>query len=354
MADDVISTDAVSRIMSETTEAASGAAAVVAGEGRPKPQSLPVTSSVPALRVGGLDDRGNTVKYIYSVDPAYIIYYSRLEQAGNHKGLGRIRLLLRLGRRACEWEGVQALLSSDPGRRQDQLRKLLPLGTERAKLRALLSDWPRRESYDSSIAIALQLALDGNGEGTSVERALATLADAKTSIANERQIAGRGQYVSFAFLFGILGFAVLRIAQYSLFPDTGNFWLGAQAGLLGAIFSIAIGVKNRTVAPDTNVRGNLTDSVLRLVIGGISGGTIVLLSSTGLVPALHTYAGNLSGDESVPFVLLLGILAGFVERLVPGVLDNEARKLGGDDDRVQATKDGNETKPDGAVAALPR
>jgi hypothetical protein len=293
-------------------------------------------STVPELKVGDPDERGNTVKYVYAVDPDYIVYYSRLEHRREepNQGLGRrwrtrIGFLLGLNGPAYEREGVQALLSSDPAKRQNQLRKLLPLGTDRAKLRALLSGWPRRESYDSSIATALQLALDGDGDGKSPENALATLNDAKAAIAGEREIAGRGQWVAFALSFGILGFVILGIAGHNLFQHTGNFWMGTQAGLLGAIFSIAIGISNRTVAPNTNVRSNMTDSVLRLVIGAISGGTIVLFFSTGLLPALHTYSGDLDGAKSLSFVLLLGIIAGFVERLVPGLIENEERQLGG-------------------------
>jgi hypothetical protein len=298
----------------------------------------------PMLRIGGLDERGNTVKYIYAIDPNYVVYYSRLERRNTgandtdldetpRRGLmAWIKSLLRLSGPAYEREGVQVQPSSDPRIRAEQLRKLLPLGTARAKLRALLSGWPRRESYDSSIATALQLALDGNGDEQAQKTALATLEDARASMASEREIAGRGQWVTFALVFGILGFELLGLAQHNLFHHTGYFWLGAQAGLLGAIFSIAIGISSRTVAPNTNVRSNLTDSVVRLVIGAISGGTIVLVTSIGLIPQLRTSVGELTGDKSIQFVLFLGIIAGFVERLVPGILDDQGRKLGGETD----------------------
>jgi len=228
-----------------------------------------------------------------------------------------------------EREGVQAQLSADPVTHAKQLKNLLPLGTDRAKLRALLSGWPRRESYDSSIATALQAALDGDGDGEAVKQALAILNDAKQGIASDREVAGRGQWATYALFFGVVGFVLLCIPQHDSFPDIGNFWLGAQAGVLGAMFSIAWGISKRTVAPSTNARGNLTDSVLRLLIGAMSGGTVILLFQTGLVPELHTATGVLDVTKSLPFAVLLGILAGFVERLVPGLLDSEGDKIAG-------------------------
>ena len=127
-------------------------------------------------------------------------------------------------------------------------------------------------------------------------------------------------------MLSVIGLFLLVLAQHNLFKGTGNFWLGAQAGLLGAVLSIAIGIRNKAVALDIGFAGNLSDSALRLVIGAVSGGTLVLLFSTGLLPSLHTLKGSRM-PGSMPFVLLLGIIAGFVEQLVPSLLDEQANKL---------------------------
>jgi hypothetical protein len=291
--------------------------------------------------VGDPDERGNTVKYIYSRDQEYVVYYSRLEyNSTNPKGEdlaspAHRSWLPRVGRRAAknpvdlpyESEGVQAQLSSDPVKRKQLRQLLLPLGTERAKLQALLSGWPRRQSYDSSVAIALQLALDGDGDAAAAANALQTLTDTKLAILNEREVAGKAQYVRFTLVLSVIGLLLLVLAQHNLFKDTGNFWMGAQAGVLGAVLSIAIGIRNKAVALDIGFAGNLSDSALRLVIGAVSGGTLVLLFSTGLLPSLHTLKGEQDAVGSMPFVLLLGIIAGFVEQLVPSLLDEQANKL---------------------------
>lgn len=161
-----------------------------------RPRELP---EICTLKVGGQDERGNTVKYIYSCDRGYVIYYSRLEHRSvsidadrrsrtgtGLRWLGQFRRFIpKTHDLPYESEGVQAQLSPDPTTRTAMRRRLLPLGTERAKLQALLSGWPRRQSYDSSIAIALQLVLDGGDNNPKArDNALQTLKDARASIMN--------------------------------------------------------------------------------------------------------------------------------------------------------------------------
>jgi hypothetical protein len=309
---------------------------------------LPKASShvVCNLRVDELDERGNTVKYIYSCDQDYVVYYSRLEhqspranaetKASTAGGWWRRRRFSPKpgGDLPYESEGVQAQLSSDPAKRQQLRRLLLPLGTERAKLQALLSDWPRRQSFDSSIATALQLALDGDGNAEAKDNALQTLKNAKVAILTEREIAGKAQYVRFTLILALVGIFLLVLAQHNLFKGSGNFWLGAQAGLFGAVLSIAIGIRRRTVALDIGVAGNLSESALRLVIGAVSGGTLVLLFATGLLPSLHTLKGEQDAVQTMTFALLLGIIAGFVEQLVPSLLEDQAQKFRNGDEKT--------------------
>jgi hypothetical protein len=93
--------------------------------------------------------------------------------------------------------------------------------------------------------------------------------------------------------------------------------------------SIAIGIRGRKVALDIGMSSNMSDSLLRLIIGAVSGGALVLLFSTGLLPALHTNQGVLNGVgmESMAFAMLLGIVAGFVEQLVPSLLESQAQRM---------------------------
>lgn len=284
-------------------------------------------------RVGEKDERGNTIKYIYGIDPDYMVYYSRLEYTGaeaaaRHRLPGRISLLRRDGTDpGYEREGVQVQLSPDPDKRKTQRAALLSLGSNRAKLQALLSGWPRRESYDSSVATALQLALD-DGDGKAQE-ASNTLADALTSIRAEREAAGRVQYAVSAVMAAVVLFALIQVAKHSGLSYWENFWLGSLAGLIGALLSIALGIRSRTVALDIYRMGNLCDSGLRLVVGAISGGALVLLFSTGLAPKLDGVDGPIDYSSSIPFILLVGMIGGFVERLVSGMLEAQGSRFAG-------------------------
>jgi hypothetical protein len=131
-----------------------------------------------------------------------------------------------------------------------------------------------------------------------------------------------------------------------LFHGSGLFWPGCQAGLLGGVLSIAIGIRKRTVALNIGIAGNLSDSALRLIIAAVSGGTLVLLFATGLLPSLHTVAGEMNGVQSMAFVLLLGIIAGFVEQLVPSLLDDQAQRLTDGGGAKSTPRDGNSASGD--------
>lgn len=308
----------------------------------PPAQPQPQLDDCP-LQVGGQDLRGNTVKYIYACDGDYVVYYSRLERNPDTDDIGppslrnMLQRALRFGRRsllpvadaAYESEGVQAQLSADPTRRQVQRRLLLPLGAERARLQALLTGWRRRQSYDTRIATALQLALGGDADGSASQSALEALTDAKTAILAERDTAGRAQYVKYTLICGLFGLLLISNLPDTLFDGDTTFWLGAEAGVVGAILSIAISIRRRTVALNIDRAANLTDSLLRLLIGAVSGGTLVLLFATGLLPALHTTAGELVGSKatSPQFTVLLGLIAGFVEQLVPSMLEKQADRF---------------------------
>ena len=317
----------------------------------PSPTAADDRPTVCPLKVGQRDERGNTVEYIYARDPHYVVYFSRLDPqepvddaAGNRSTVPQRRGWWPFRGHAAQsaaqpthpWKGVQAQLSNDQTLRRIQRRNLLGLGVERAKLQALLSDWPRRQGYDASIATALQMALDGDGTetDTSARQALETLTDARASLLSEREVDLRAQYVGFALHLGVLGFLfllavhlVLHLTLPAGLRILNGVWVGCEAGLIGAILSIAIGLRRRTVALDIGIKGNRSDCMLRLIIGAVSGGTLVLLFASGLLPRL-TGSQGVMDHESIAFAMLLGVVGGFVEQLVPSLLEQQGNRLG--------------------------
>jgi hypothetical protein len=97
--------------------------------------------------------------------------------------------------------------------------------------------------------------------------------------------------------------------------------LGGIAGLIGAIFSIVMQIRSRAVGPETNYKALLTDCILRLVIGVFSGCFLQLVIEAG---ALQITIGSLHVDNTLRggwrAVVVIGFIAGFIERLVPSLL----------------------------------
>jgi hypothetical protein len=77
-------------------------------------------------------------------------------------------------------------------------------------------------------------------------------------------------------------------------------------------------IRDRTVALDTELVANVTDGTLRLLIGVISAGVLLLLLACGILPNLKI-ADAIFSDTGLTWqmVLVVGFVGGFLERLVP-------------------------------------
>jgi hypothetical protein len=66
----------------------------------------------------------------------------------------------------------------------------------------------------------------------------------------------------------------------------------------------------------------VTDGTLRLLIGVISAGVLLMLLASGILPSLKIGDANISGSTLTwQMVLVIGFVGGFLERLVPDLLE---------------------------------
>ena len=115
----------------------------------------------------------------------------------------------------------------------------------------------------------------------------------------KRAARGRFQYLKWSYGAAALLIGLLFLASrlYPFQEASSDLWLAGKAGLIGAAFSIALAIRGRTVALDTDLLDNVTDGTLRLVIGIISAGVILLLFASGILPSLRIGDANFSGGN---------------------------------------------------------
>ena len=247
------------------------------------------------IQVGNMDGRGFKITRIYAVQSdEYAIY-----QAGE----------------------VMVHFADDQGKAQAQRKAMLPVSSARAEVNALAQGLTCREISDRQLAYALQLALDGDMDG-----AKGTVAAAKAFVLAKRAARGRFQYLKWSYGTAAVLIGLLFVASgfYPLHPASSDLWLAAKAGLVGAAFSIALAIRGRTVALDTDLLDNVTDGTLRLLIGVISAGVLLLLFASGIVPSLKIGEADFKpGTLTWEMVLVIGFVGGFLERLVPDLLEKK-------------------------------
>lgn len=110
-----------------------------------------------------------------------------------------------------------------------------------------------------------------------------------------------------------------------LFPrEELDLWRAAAAGSVGAFFSLALSVHGRTILPDLQRTANGLDALLRIVIGVIAAIVLVGLIRSGAVSLTFGSASLTNQQTAWAYVLLVGFLAGFSERLVADLLAQTA------------------------------
>lgn len=210
----------------------------------------------------------------------------------------------------------------------DQRKAMAPLNPIRGEINGVLDGW--RESriahdarqkrairYDRRVGDALVVAFEDD-----VASAGNLLTAIKKDILDERVAWARFEYLIWAFAMGGLASLLIWIivSNTKLDPDGAFVWHAAAAGTLGAFFSIALGIRGRTVLPDMQRVANTMDAILRILIGVIAAAVLAALVISKAVTVMIGNASPDAKDHAWLYFLIVGFIAGFSERFVPDLL----------------------------------
>jgi hypothetical protein len=219
---------------------------------------------------------------------------------------------------------------------------IAPLNPVRGEINGLIDGWRRSKRgekqckarlFDRRVADALATALDSEAN-----YAADLLNKVKDDVLTERTSSARGDYLIAALAatnFVILMVWVVTSSYWPTHIVFKNVWPAAGLGALGGFFSIALSIRDRSILTDLQRRDNTIDAVLRILIGAISAVVLYCLLRAGIV---EFKIGAAQGKDifeqtctpkncTVPgqyLLLVIAFVAGFVERLVSGLLANVA------------------------------
>ena len=180
-----------------------------------------------------------------------------------------------------------------------------------------------KEHYLAQIADALRLGLEGQ-----VDSAKALINGAVDDAKENLMRAGRLVYLRWAACIAMAVAVILIFSGGGAYvqnrADVYLVLLATGAGAIGVLLSIAIAIRGRTVLVDGNRQTNIMDAALRVLIGVISAAALFLLLDSGAVDNLQIGSAQLAGSPSWQATLLVGFAAGFLERLVPDLLEKAA------------------------------
>lgn len=248
---------------------------------------------------------------------------------------------------------VMVQFADDDAIAKEQRRSLSCLNALRGQISGLIDGWrnggsetqvARAKRYERRVADAIVTGLEG-----SIPDSLALLAEVRDDIIAERKSIAQTDYLVVAAIFGLLLLAIVAFfgSRWSPIPHqpahSELIWTGAVGGVLGAFFSIAIGMRTRTILIDLQQWDNRRDALLRIAVGTIAGAILISMFLTNMASIARISRDTLIDAkiaEPLLMAIVLGFIGGFSERAVPGLLARASLSIedGADDVAVKQAK----------------
>jgi hypothetical protein len=241
----------------------------------------------------------------------------------------------------CSGKGIYVHFSDCKEEEEDQRKRFTKICPELCELRYLIAQmrgwiwWPwshkrRHTLYEHNMAQALMLIMENrDDEPKSSEQATKlaqqTLAMAVRRVTNDNTIRYGVASLSSGVFFVLIGTLALLWLNGS--PDMVKwkpYVVAAMSGAAGAVFSIVMRLENFQFMPCDQSNMNYFMSMIRVLMGVMSGTALLLFADTMLSdmakklsnsPAFNTQNGVLW-----EVVVIFGFIGGFAERLIPNIL----------------------------------
>lgn len=269
------------------------------------------TTQLPVAEIckGRLDGRGEPIDFVYWRRPNYAIYRSG--------------------------ERIMAHYADDEKLANSQIAAVAELVSLRGRVQYLLKGVENkdRDAHHWQIAESLRLCLDGKKDAAKniMESVIEELTAKCVSEACDAYLRYTGLIVMTIVALICAAIAALTF-DWLVPPDkipqgVSYLMMATGSGAMGAMLSIATAFRARTMFVTTthHLRSNALDGAARILIGVVSGAMLCLVLDSHIVQEVNV--GGLPFKPSLDWklALLAGFAAGFLERLVPNMLE---RKIG--------------------------
>jgi hypothetical protein len=237
-------------------------------------------------RLGELDNDGKKVAKIYAKAPGYVIYRTdnaiRIDMDDDHPKLG------------------------------DYETNHYKIGVQLARMYSLLPEnLSSTESINRLVGRALTLNVAGN-----CDDAKDVLRHAESRLVKLKTIQGRLQYTASAFCLSIV---IFGISLLKCLEDSQIFVQVMVCGALGGMLSIVIGYRSLSIDVDADLTTNCLIGVSRIIIAVIASLFIYFSIKSNIIFSFVNEQSDHYG------VFMFAMVAGFVEMLVPNIMNNLAK-----------------------------